>query len=155
MGCVDNAATQALLHERLSSYEIVVYVDAGNASVELPGARSLARRALADQGLRLEGTGPVRHPPRRRDGPPLPAEPMPDLIEDDGEPLPSEVPCGQVVVGNPQRHLTNLAATTVLTPFLTTLLSDGTLLHRMSPFCARRGYVKSYPALEVMDFVAA
>jgi hypothetical protein len=35
---VDNAATRALLHERLYSHENAVYVDAGNAGVELPGA---------------------------------------------------------------------------------------------------------------------
>jgi hypothetical protein len=85
---------------------------------------------------------------------PFPAEQMPDLIEDDGEPLPTEVPCGQAVVSNPQRHLTNVLAATVLSSYLTTLLTDGTLLHRMSLFCARSGYVRSYPALEVLDEVA-
>jgi hypothetical protein len=59
------------------------------------------------------------------------------------------------MVGNLQRHLKNLTAASVFTSFLTTLISDETLLHRMSLLCARRGYVKSYPALEVMDDVAA
>ena len=86
---------------------------------------------------------------------PFPAEHLPDLIEHDGEPLPNEVPCGQVMVGNLQRHLKNLTAASILTSFLTTLESDGTLLHRMTLFCGRRGYVQSYPALEVMDDVAA
>ena len=65
------------------------------------------------------------------------------------------MPCGQLVVSNLQRHLTNLMAATVLTSYLTTLVSDGKLLHRMSLFCARRGYLKSHPALEVLDEVAA
>jgi hypothetical protein len=33
--------------------------------------------------------------------------------------------------------------------YLTTLLSDGTVLHHRSFFDARRGYVKSYPAADV------
>jgi hypothetical protein len=82
---------------------------------------------------------------------PMPAEQVPDLIEDDGEPTPGDAPCGRVVVSNPQRHLTNLWAASVLTAFLTPLLSTGTLLHRMSLFCARRGYVASYPALDVLE----
>lgn len=81
----------------------------------------------------------------------MPAEQVPDLIEDDGEPTPGDAPCGRVVVSNPQRHLTNLWAASVLTCFLTPLLSTGTLLHRMSLFCARRGYVASYPALDVLE----
>lgn len=36
VGCVDNAKTRRLLHDRLSRYSDVVYVDAGNAGVDLP-----------------------------------------------------------------------------------------------------------------------
>jgi hypothetical protein len=62
---VDNVATRALLHERLSSHENAVYVDAGNMGVEVPGAEVIYVRSRADQGLRLEGTGPLRSPPRQ------------------------------------------------------------------------------------------
>jgi hypothetical protein len=82
---------------------------------------------------------------------PFPAEPIPDLVEDDGELLPSDVPCGQTVVSNLQRLLTNEWAAVVLEGYLTDLLTDGTLLHRLSLFCARCGYTKSYPVLAVMD----
>jgi hypothetical protein len=43
VGCVDNAATRALLHVWLSSHEDAVHVDAGNAGVELPGAEVIYR----------------------------------------------------------------------------------------------------------------
>lgn len=158
IGCVDNAATRRILHDGLSRYEDVVYVDAGNAGVILPpeGEEALCRRDRARMrdsgwegqvlcGVRKGGETVV----------PLPGDQMPDLVEDDGEPLPSEIPCGQVVVSNPQRHLTNVQAATVLLSFLTPLLSDGTLLHRMSLFCARSGYQSSYPALEVLSEVVA
>jgi hypothetical protein len=111
------------------------------------------RVRIRDSGWKGQNLGGVRQ--GGATALPFPDEQMPDLIEHDGEPLPSEVPCGQVMVGNPQRHLKNLMAASVLTSFLTTLVSNGTLLHQMSLFCARRGYVKSYPALEVMDDVAA
>jgi hypothetical protein len=78
---------------------------------------------------------------------------FPDLLEGD-DLLPNEVPCGRVVESLPQRHMTNLMAATVLMQYLTTLLSDGTLLHSKSFFCARRGYVRSYPALDELDEVA-
>lgn len=155
VGSVDNAATRALLHEKLSAYRDVVYVDSGNAGVEPPPDEGLSRRdrvRVRDSGWEGQVLCGVR-----KGGEtvvPFPAEQIPDLIEDDGEPLPSEVPCGQLVVSNPQRHLTNLLAATVLSSFLTTLVSDGTLLHRMSLFCARRGYIKSYPAIDELDEVA-
>lgn len=156
VGCVDNAATRRLLHERLSCYEDVVYVDAGNAAVELPEDGPLSRA----ERIRIRNSGwegQVLCGVRRRGETvaPFPAEQIPDLIVDDGESLPSEVRCGQVVVSNPQRLLTNEWAAMVLMSYLTDLLTDGTLLHRMSLFCARRGYVKSYPVLDVMDEVAA
>jgi len=50
--------------------------------------------------------------------------------------------------------MTNLQAATVMMSYLTTLLSEGTLLHASSFFCARRGYVKSYPAMDELDEVA-
>lgn len=155
VGCVDNAATRRLLHERLSHYEDVVYLDAGNAAVELPENGILDR----EERLRIRNSGwegQVLCGVRRHGETvvPFPAEQIPDLVEDDGELLPSEVPCGQVVVSNPQRALTNTWAAITLHSYLTDLLTDGTLLHRMTLFCARRGYAKSYPALEVLDEVA-
>ena len=39
----------------------------------------------------------------------------------------------------------------VLKGYLTDPLTADTLLHRMSLFCTRRDYTKSYPALALMD----
>ncbi len=69
--------------------------------------------------------------------------------------LPSEVPRDQVVVPKPQRALTNTWAAITLYSYLNDLLTCGTILHRMTLFCARRGYASSYPALDVIDEVAA
>lgn len=69
--------------------------------------------------------------------------------------LPSEVPCGQVVVSNPQRALANTWAAITLHSYLSDLLTCGTLLDRMTLFCARRGYAGSYPALDVIGEVVA
>jgi hypothetical protein len=156
VGCVDNAATRRLLHERLSSYADVVYLDAGNAAVELPEEGMLTskeRRRIRDSGWEGQVLCGVRR--RGETVVPLPAEQIPDLVEDDGERLPSEVPCGQVIVSNPQRALTNTWAAITLYSYLNDLLTYGTVLHRMTLFCARRGYASSYPALDVMDEVAA
>lgn len=156
VGCVDNAATRRLLHERLSSYTDVVYLDAGNSAVELPedGLLTARQRArIRDSGWEGQVLCGVRR--RGETVVPLPAEQIPDLVEDDGEVLPSEVPCGQVIVSNPQRALTNTWAAITLYSYLGGLLTYGTLLHRMTLFCARRGYASSYPALQVMDEVAA
>lgn len=158
--CVDNAKTRAILHHKLSSYRDVIYLDAGNAAVEPPaasgppGAKPTREARLRERESGWEGQVLCGVRKGGETVIPLPAEQMPDLIEDDGELLPSEVPCGRVVVSNPQRHLTNVLAATILTSYLTPLLLDGTLLHRMSLFCARRGYVRSYPALEALNEVA-
>ena len=59
--------------------------------------------------------------------------------------------CSQAAVSNPQRLLTDEWVAVVLSSYLTDLLTDDTLLQRLSLFCARRGYTKSYPVLAVMD----
>ena len=77
---------------------------------------------------------------------PFPGEILPDLIDEDQ--LPTEVSCGDVVVSNPQRLMTNLMAATTLLMYLHTLLADGTLLHHRSFFEARRGWVRSEAAID-------
>ncbi len=156
VGAVDNARSRELLGEKLSAYRDVVYLDSGNAGVPLdPPDREPTREEriqARDSGWEGQVLCGVR-----RDGEtilPFPAEQMPDLVEDDSELLPSEVPCGQVVVSNPQRHLTNIVAATTLLTFLTPLLTEGSLVNRMSLFCARTGYVRSHPALDALDEVA-
>jgi len=165
VGCVDNARTRRILHEKLSCYGDVVYVDSGNGSVEVPGREgALDAGALGHSGLarvRESGWDGQVVCGVRKGGEtliPFPGEVMPGLIEPgdalDDLLLPDEVPCGQVVVSNPQRHMTNLLAATVIMQYLTTLISDGTLLHASSFFDARRGYVKSYPAIDHLYEVA-
>lgn len=162
VGCVDNVKTRCILHEKLSAYRDVVYIDSGNAGVEAPGqnpgGEPIARSELWKVresgwdgqvlcGVRESGETLI----------PFPGEVMPDLVEP-GEAgddlLPDEVPCDKAIVSNPQRGMTNLLAATVIMQYLTTLLSGGTLLHARSFFCARRGYVKSYPAIDELDEVA-
>ena len=161
VGCVDNAATRRVLHEKLSSYRDVVYIDSGNGAVSPAGGQGGAapsRRELAKEresgwsgqivcGVRKDGETIV----------PFPADVMPDLIEGEGpeDLIPDEVPCNQVVVSHPQRFLTNLRASTVIMEYLGPLLTEGHLLHARTFFDARRGYAKSYPAIDELDEVAA
>jgi hypothetical protein len=159
VGCVDNADTRRTLHEKLSSYDDVVYVDAGNAGIELPeDPAALSRTEL--RKIRESGWSGQVVCGVRKGGEtllPFPADVMPDLIESAGGPedlVPDEVPCGQVVVSAPQRHATNLWAAALIYDYLQDLLSDGTVLHASSFFDARRKYVKSYPAIDELDQVA-
>ena len=157
VGCVDNPPTRKLLHERLIAYDDIVYLDAGNAGVPLPPGgtpRSRKERVAVREGgwegqivcgIRKSGETLM----------PFPAEVFEDLVDGD-EPLPSEAPaCGEVIQSLPQRHQTNLFAATVLMGYLTTLLTEGTVLNHISFFDARQGFVRSKPALEVLDEVAA
>lgn len=77
---------------------------------------------------------------------PFPGEVFPDLIEEDR--LPTEVSCGEVVVSNPQRLMTNLMAATTALMYLHTLLVDGTVLHHRTFFEARQGWIRSESALD-------
>jgi hypothetical protein len=54
-----------------------------------------------------------------------------------------------------QRFLTNLRAATIITEYLGPLLTDGHLLHARTFFDARRGYAKSYPAIDELSEVAS
>ena len=158
VGCVDNAPTRRLLHEKLSRvYADVVYIDSGNGGVEMPDPETPMDHDRLIR-LREEGwsgqvaCGVMRH---GRKVVPFPADVMPDLIgAEEGDLLPTEVPCGQVIKSLPQRQMTNLLAATVIMQYLTTLIADGTLLHHLSFFDARRGYARSEPVLDVLDELA-
>lgn len=165
VGCVDNAATRRILHERLKTYRDVVYIDSGNGSVA-PPARGLpgvlaGDAARADAVLRRESgwSGQIVCGVRRRGETllPFPGDAMPDLLEGEGpeDMVPDEVPCHLAVQSQPQRFLTNLRAATTIMEYLGPLLTDGHLLHARTFFDARRGYAKSYPAIDELDEVAA
>ena len=158
VGAVDNAPTRRILHERLSAYDDVVYIDCGNAGVALPehpqeatreervAARESGWEGQVSCGVRKGGETII----------PFPADVFPNLIEaEEGDLLPDQVPCGQIVASLPQRAMTNLMAATVAMGFLTNLLTDGTLLHHLSFFDARQGYVRSTPAIDQLTEVAA
>lgn len=159
VGCVDNAATRAILHGKLSDFEHVVYIDSGNSAVAIPdGGEHVDRYDLAH----LKATGwegqvvcGVRH--SGRDAVPFPGEVFPDLLEvlGDEDKVPGDPSCGHTVVSNPQRLMTNLMAATVVLTYLHTLLSDGTILNHRTFFDARRGYVRSDPAIDAMLEVSA
>jgi hypothetical protein len=88
---------------------------------------------------------------------PFPGTRYPDLLEpeDEGDCHPEEVPCGRVVVTQPQRHLTNLFAATVLVGALAPLITEGALVHSGLFFDARRGFLAADAAIEDLDEVAA
>lgn len=156
IGCVDNAPTRRIMHDCLGGYENVIYIDSGNSGVPVPrtdGCLSRSERARMREGG-CEGQVVCGVRKDYETLLPLPGEVFPDLIEEGEEVLPTEVPCGEVVVSNPQRHLTNLMAATVLMGYLTPLLSDGTILHRKSFFDVRHGYVRSEAAIDALDEVA-
>lgn len=156
VGCVDNAGTRRLLHDKLHAYKHVVYLDSGNSAVPLPeDPAHLDRYGLA--GIKASGwegqvVCGVRH--NGRSVVPFPGEVFPDLLEvvEDADKVPGDpgFACGHVVVSNPQRLMTNLMAATAVLSYLHTLLSDGTLLNHRTFFDARRGYVRSDSAIDAM-----
>ncbi|WP_029423404.1 ThiF family adenylyltransferase [Alicyclobacillus macrosporangiidus] len=148
VGAVDNGSTRRILHEQLHCLNHVVYIDSGNSAVTVPDdPEHVDRYQLAkikDSGW--EGQVVVGVRIRGEDVLPFPGEVFPDLIEEDR--LPTEVSCGEVVVSNPQRLMTNLMAATTVLMYLHTLLADGTLLHQRTFFEARRGWMRSEAAIE-------
>lgn len=155
IGCMDNAASRKVLDEKLSEYTDVVYLDSGNGAVALPEADAeigqterLAIREGGWDGQVVLGA--------RKDSEtilPLPAETFPDLIEvaDADDRHPEQIPCGEVTSSAPQRAMTNLMAANVILSYLTTLLTEGTVLNCRSIFDARQGYVRSTPAIDEIE----
>lgn len=158
-GCVDNAATRRLLQEKLSEAENIVYLDSGNGAVPMPAPDTpigreerLALRESGWDGQVVCGA--------RKDGEtilPFPADTFPSLIEveDADDRHPDEIPCNELAASAPQKMTTNLMAANVVLTYLTTLLTEGTVLNCRSLFDARQGYVRSTPAVDEMDELAA
>jgi hypothetical protein len=154
VGCVDNAATRALLHEEMESYRHVVYIDSGNNSIEVPDdPEHLDRYGLSrvrNSGWEGQVVAGVRF--NAQTVIPMPADVFPDLlrIDDDQDRLPTDVDCAGIAATNPQRLMTNLMAATCVLMYLHTLLSEGVLIHHRTFFDARSGYIRSDPAIDVM-----
>lgn len=159
VGCVDNAATRRLLHERLGSMDHVVYIDSGNSAVAPPedpehvdryGLAAWRSRGWEGQvvaGVRLAGRWVI----------PFAGEVFPDLLEvlSDEDKIPGDPSCQVVAQSNPQRLMTNLMAATAVMAYLHTLLAEGVLLHHKTFFDARAGWIRSDPAVGAMLEVSA
>lgn len=149
VGCVDNSPTRALLHDALSQYENIVYLDSGNGGVSpVDDPEDYSASLRADRsGWSGQVVCGVNHAGRRVL--PFPAEVMPDLIEiEPDDPHPAEIPCRVAIASQPQRQMTNLLAATVLMQYLTPLIHDAAVLHSSGFFDARRGYVRNNAAVE-------
>lgn len=148
IGCVDNGSTRRILHEKLHQLRHVVYIDAGNSAVNVPDDPEHVDRyqlsRIKNSGW--EGQVVVGVRSNGEDTLPFPGEVFPDLIEEDQ--LPTEASCGEVVVSNPQRLMTNLMAATTVLMYLHTLLVDGTILHHRTFFEARQGWLRSEAAID-------
>lgn len=162
VGCVDNASTRRMLHEKLAGAGNIVYLDSGNGAVPLihmpepdtPIGRE-ERLALRESGWNGQVVCGVR-----KDGEtvlPFPAHTFPSLIEieDADDRHPGEIPCNELTASAPQRMTTNLMAANVVLTYLTTLLTEGTVLNCRSLFDARQNYVRSTPAIDEMEELAA
>ncbi len=151
VGCVDNAPTRKLLHEQVHALRDGVYIDSGNGGVTIPDdPEHISRYQLAKiKATGWDGQVVVGVRRNGQDVMPFPGEVFPSLLEaDEGETLPSEQHCGEVVVSQPQRLMTNLMAATSVLMVLHTLLPDGTLLHHRTFFDAHKGFVRSETAID-------
>lgn len=146
VGAVDNAATRKLLHEHLDAYENVVYLDSGNAGVPAPEQGRATELTPDDTGYDGQVVCGARR--GREKVLPFPADVFPDLIEveDPEDRLPTDIPCGEVIVSNPQRLVTNVQAAATLLSYLTPILMEGAVPNALTFFDARRGYLRSRKA---------
>jgi hypothetical protein len=162
VGCVDNAASRKALHEKLCQAENVVYIDSGNGAVPLAQMPPADAPISKDErvALRESGWNGQVVCGARKAGEtvlPFPADAFPGLIEveDADDRHPEQIPCNELAASAPQRMTTNLVAANVVLTYLTTLLTEGTVLNCRSLFDARQGYVRSTPAVDEMEELVA
>lgn len=155
VGCLDNAASRKVLHEKLMACEDVVYLDSGNGAVPMPEAGSepdqRERRRLTESGYNGQVVAGLK-----KDGRtllPFPGEAFPELIEvaDVDDRHPEQIPCNEAAASAPQRMVTNLVAANVILTYLSPLLTEGVLLNCNSYFDARQGYIRSTPAIDELQ----
>lgn len=151
VGAVDNAATRRFLHQRLDTYCDVVYLDSGNAGIpttENGRASELEAGEAGYDGQVVCGARMDHHKVL-----PFPADVFPDLIdvEDLDDRLPTDIPCGEAIVSNPQRQITNVLAATVLLSYLTPILTEGVVPNSLTFFDARKNYQRSRKASEFSE----
>lgn len=151
VGAVDNAATRRLLHQHLDRYPDVVYLDSGNAGVPATDHGRASELEAGDAGYDGQVVCGARVDHHKVL--PFPAEVFPDLIEveDPEDRLPTEIPCGDAIVSNPQRQVTNVLAATVLLSYLTPILTEGVVPNSLTFFDARKGYLRSQRAATLAD----
>lgn len=151
VACVDNAPTRAILHEQLMGLKHVVYVDAGNSATQPLSDEEHNDRYRLHEAINLGWEGQVVAGVRYNGETRIPfaGEVFPDLLVGE-EPHPGEVSCGEEAASDPQRHQTNLRAATCVMGYLTTLLSNGTLVNHRTFFDARRDWSRSDAAIDAV-----
>jgi hypothetical protein len=131
--------------------------DSGNAAARVPDDPDHVDRyelaKIRDSGCEGRVLPGVRI--RRESVVSFSGEVLPDLIAGDDRLPTGEPSCGEATASEPQRHLTNPFAAITVLAYPTPLLSEGTLVHWRSFFDARRGYVRSAPAIDALREVAA
>ncbi|WP_241716707.1 hypothetical protein [Sulfoacidibacillus ferrooxidans] len=122
-----------------------VYIDSGNGGVTVPDdPEHINRYQLAKiKATGWDGQVVVGVRKNGQDVMPFPGEVFPNLLEaEEGENLPSEQHCGEVVVSQPQRLMTNVIVATSVFMFL------HTLLHHRTFFDAHKGFMRSEAAMD-------
>lgn len=151
VGAVDNAATRGFLHQQLDTYSDVVYLDSGNAGIPATADGRASELSSGEAGYDGQVVCGARMGHEKVL--PFPADVFPELIdvEDPDDRLPTDIPCGEAIVSNPQRQVTNVMAATVLLSYLTPILTEGVIPNSLTFFDARKNYQRSRKASEFSE----
>lgn len=152
IGCVDNGQARRVMHDAATRMHQVTYIDSGNAAAleedEFDRADRYDLHRAVNSGWEGQIVAGVRTENQQRI--PFAGEVFPDLLTDD-ENQPrlgaGGAACGDEVVSNPQRLMTNVMAATCIMGYLHTLLVDGTIVNHRTFFDARKNFVRSDAAI--------
>ncbi|WP_121616769.1 ThiF family adenylyltransferase [Virgibacillus halodenitrificans] len=152
ISCVDNNFSRKIFHQYFKETEgNLLYLDVGNESVSLPDDPNKPMEQWTEgeidsyknsgytgqvvAGLKWKNkviTDPI-------------ASLFPDILEDNDDIAPSSISCGDIVVSEPQRLITNRYAAQCVSTYLNEIFSVGTLSNHITFFHAMRGYMRTEP----------
>lgn len=155
ISCVDNNFSRQIMHDFFTSMKQIVYIDAGNESVNVPS--DWQQREKEDwteqelQAYKESGwSGQVVTGIKFADYYQAPlAEMHPEVLEDmDTIQAPSSLSCTELTASEPQRVIVNKFAALAITNIVQEIFEEWTVTNHTVLFHAKKSYMRGIPRIE-------
>jgi len=156
ISCVDNNYTRQVLHQYFTEHDKgnLIYIDVGNEAVNIPMDIEQSQWSEEDkenfQTTGYTGQCVVGYKFNKKVILSPTASVFPDILDDHDEIKPSEASCGDIVVSQPQRLITNRYSALVVGTVMNEIFDTQTISNHVIHFHSKKCYIRGQKA-EILE----